>query len=77
MAVEEELLEQARNEAAAIVAEAEEQARRLMEAAEEKRTETDTNIDDVRAAGQELAAGIERSIEMLTEVLEELRKRLA
>lgn len=77
MAVEEELLEQARNEAAAIVAEAEEQARRLIEAAEKKHTETDANIDGIRAAGQELAAGIERSIEMLTEALEELRKRLA
>lgn len=73
--VEEELLQQARTEAEAIVAEAREQARQLLEAAETRRSQTQPEV--VRAAGEQLAEGIERTIQALTEVLEELRSRLA
>lgn len=75
MEIEEELLQQAHTEADAIVAEAREQARQLIEAAEARRA--GTSPEAIREAGEQLVEGIQSAIQELTGVLEELRKRLA
>ncbi len=63
------LFDEARDEARAIVAEANEQARGLLDAAGSKASE-------IKQEGTELARHIEEAIETLTEILADLRKRL-
>jgi phage-related minor tail protein len=71
-----DIVQRARAEASAIVAEAEDQARMLLEAAERRRHEADIGTDALRAEGAELARNLERSIQLLTQILEELRRQL-
>jgi vacuolar-type H+-ATPase subunit H len=72
---EPDLVQQARAEADAIVAEAQEQARRLLEAAEERRKVLDDQVEKLRSEGRELALNLERSIQLLTQIFEELRRQ--
>jgi vacuolar-type H+-ATPase subunit H len=72
---EPDLVQQARAEADAIVAEAQEQARRLLEAAEERRRVLDDQVEKLRSEGRELALNLERSIQLLTQIFEELRRQ--
>jgi vacuolar-type H+-ATPase subunit H len=74
---ETDLLEQARAEAEAIVAEAKEQARMLMDVAQQRREAADGQTEEIRNAGRELAGNLERAIGLLTQVLEELRREIA
>lgn len=73
---ESELVQQARDEARALIAEAEEQARTILEAAEKRRLNTEHGTLEIKQAGQELARNIERSIDLLTQILEDLRGQL-
>lgn len=66
---QESLFDVARLEASAIIAEANEQARGLLEAADSKASE-------IKQEGTELARHIEEAIETLTQILADLRKRL-
>lgn len=66
---QESLFDEARDEAHAIVAEANEQARGLLDAADSKASE-------IKQQGTELARHIEEAIETLTQILADLRKRL-
>lgn len=76
MGADPDLVETARAEAEAIVAEAREQAGRLLAAAEQKRSEAESEAEGLKEAGRELAANLEGSIRLLTQVLEELRRQL-
>jgi vacuolar-type H+-ATPase subunit H len=76
MSADPELIRQAREEADAILAEAREQAQRLTEAAEARRKSAQGETDEIRSAGRELATNLEKSIDLLTQILEELRKQL-
>lgn len=71
-----ELLEVARREAEAIVAEAEEQATRLTAAAEQRNKHLAEDSRQLRSAGQELALNLERTIALLTQILTELRNQI-
>lgn len=73
---EENVVKRAHEEAGAILAEANEQARRLLEAAEARRRRLDAASEEVRQTGKELAGNLERSIELLTAILEELRSQI-
>jgi F0F1-type ATP synthase membrane subunit b/b' len=77
MPEEADLLEQARAEAEAIVAEAKEQARLLMDAAQRGRETADGQTEAIRNAGRELAGNLERAIGLLNQVLMELRREIA
>lgn len=70
------LFEDVRIEAEAIVQEAKEQALLLLKASERRRESSETDTDKIRSAGLELAQSIERSIALLTGVLDELRASL-
>ncbi|HVF12785.1 MAG TPA: hypothetical protein VNA87_06835 [Actinomycetota bacterium] len=70
------LFEDVRIEAEAIVKEAKDQALLLLEAAERRRESSDADTDKIRSAGLELALSIEKSIALLTGVLDELRASL-
>jgi hypothetical protein len=76
--VDPELIALAREEAKAIVEEAEEQARMLIDAAEkeEERSVASAGPSDVNAAAEVLARHLERSIALLTQILEALRRQL-
>ncbi len=76
MTADPELVRQAREEADAILAEARDQAQRLREAAEAHRISVEGETEQVRSAGKDLAANLEKTIDVLTEILEELRKQL-
>ena len=71
------LFDHARTEAEAIVAEAHEQARLLVEAAEQKRKTAESDVAKIRKEGEELANNLQRSIEILSKILEELRRQIA
>ena len=77
MADDDSLLQQAREEAEAIIAEAQQQAARLVAAAEERRRQMDAGSAEIRSTGEELANNIQRSIELLTQILQELRRQLS
>lgn len=66
---QESLFDQAREEADAIIAEAKDQAQKLLEAADSKAVQ-------IKQEGTELASHIEGAIETLTQILADLRKRL-
>lgn len=70
------LFEDVRIEAEAIVQEAKEQALLLLEATARRRESSEKDTDKIRSAGLELAQSIEKSITLLTGVLEELRAAL-
>ena len=76
MTADPELVRQAREEADAILTEARDQARRLREAAEAHRNAVKGETEQVRSAGRNLADNLEKTIDVLTEILEELRKQL-
>lgn len=71
------LLQQAREEAEAIISEAQQQAARLLAAAEERRAQIDAGSAEIRSTGEDLATNLQRSIELLTQVLQELRRQLS
>lgn len=71
------LFDNARSEAEAIVAEAHEQARLLTEAAEKKKKAAESDVDKIRQDGEALATNLQRSIEILSKILEELRRQIA
>lgn len=73
---ESDLVNQARDEARAVIAEAVEQARLILEAADKRQKDADYETHEVREAGRELARNLERSIALLTQILEELRRQL-
>lgn len=73
---ESDLAAQAQKEARAIIAEAEEQARRLLEEAERRKRAANSESDETRAAARELASNLEHSIELLTQILQELRRQV-
>lgn len=68
-----DLLEQARREADAIVGEAQEQARRLLQAAERVRDGTGIKADEVENLSGELQKHLEETIARLTDILDQLR----
>ena len=76
MTADPELVRQAREEADAILAEARDQAQRLREAAEAHRSAVEGETEEVRSAGKNLADNLEKTIDVLTEILEDLRKQL-
>lgn len=76
MSADPELIRQAREEAGAILAEAREQAERLMEAAVARRNAAQGETEQLRSAGKELASNLEKTIDLLTQILGELRKQL-
>ncbi len=76
MTADPDLIRQVREEADAIVAEARDQAKRLTEAAEARRKASLGDSEEIRNGGLELAENLERTIEQLTRILEELKKQL-
>lgn len=69
----EDLLERARREADAIVGEAQEQARRLLQAAETVRDGTGIKASEVENLSSELQKHLEETIARLTDILNQLR----
>lgn len=69
----EDLLERARREADAIVGEAQEQARRLLQAAETVRDGTGIKASEVENLSSELQKHLEETIGRLTDILNQLR----
>lgn len=67
-----EIVHKARLEAQAIIEEAQQQARTLLEAAEQQRLQLD-DPGQVRATARELASNLERSIELLGRILDQVR----
>lgn len=74
--LEHELIALARDEAKAIVEEAQQQAQMLIAAADAKTSAGAGDPKDVRAAAVALAGQLERSIAVLTQILEALRNQL-
>lgn len=71
------LFEDVRAEAEAIVEEAKQQARLLLEAGQRRQgSESKTETDKIRSAGQDLAKSLENAIANLTAVLDDLRAYL-
>ncbi len=73
---QQDIVELARREADALIAEAKAQAETLLKAAERRRAQADAETSEAKAAGQELARNIERTIDLLSQILQELRRQI-